>query len=78
MGPGGEKCTMSCTPTTGSAMSTDCPSGFVCEMAGTGGACWPASHDGGGCCDASGAGAPTALFGFTLVGLLLGRRRRSS
>ncbi|HEX5063042.1 MAG TPA: hypothetical protein VFV99_26890 [Kofleriaceae bacterium] len=32
--------------------------------------------DGGGCCDASGRGGPTALLGFAFVGLL-GRRRRA-
>jgi uncharacterized protein (TIGR03382 family) len=74
MGPGGGKCTMQCA-----AGSTDqCPAGFTCEAAGSQAVCWPTSHDsGGGCCDASGASGPTAIVGFGLIGLLLGRRRRA-
>jgi hypothetical protein len=73
MGPGGQKCTMTCTV---GAMN-QCPAGLTCEDAGNGtGACWP-HDDGGGCCDASGAGAPTAIFGMCLVGLVLTRRRRA-
>lgn len=33
-------------------------------------------EDGAGCCDARGRGAPTALFGISLVALALRRRRR--
>jgi uncharacterized protein (TIGR03382 family) len=70
-GEGGMKCTMTCAP----GAEGVCPSGFECLDAGGGqGACWPES-DGGGCCDASGTGAPTALFGFGLVALVLRRRR---
>jgi hypothetical protein len=65
-------CTMSCT--IGTAGS--CPDGLECTDTGGGtGACWPTS-DGGGCCDASGAGASTALFGFALVAGVLGFKRR--
>jgi uncharacterized protein (TIGR03382 family) len=73
-GPGGMKCTMTCTA---GAMNA-CPSGLSCQTAGSGattGECWPSS--GGGCCDASGAGAPTAMLGFFVVGLVLRRRKRS-
>ena len=66
------KCSMTCVA--GSA--TSCPAGFDCDPAGGGGACWPHSTDGGGCCDAGGHGAPTALVGIALMGLVLGRRRR--
>ena len=54
-----------------------CPDGFDCLEAGGGGACWPSDASGGGCCDASGNGAPTALFGLGFVALALRRRRRS-
>jgi hypothetical protein len=70
-GPGGMKCTMSCT--VGSAGT--CPNGFDCDGTnGTNGACWPAGN-GGGCCDTSGRGAPTMVLGIALVGLVLRRRR---
>ncbi|HWU89680.1 MAG TPA: serine protease [Kofleriaceae bacterium] len=70
-GPGGKRCTEICVA--GSANA--CPDGFEClGAAGTSGACWPA--DDGGCCDASGRGAPTMLFGVAVVGLALRRRRR--
>jgi hypothetical protein len=68
-GDGGSKCTMDCTVGT----DTTCPSGFDCLDSGGGaGLCWPT---GGGCCDASGRGAPTALLGIALVGLVWRRRR---
>ncbi len=70
-GPGGMKCTMTCTPNTDGA----CPDGLECLDAGGTGACWPASDD-SGCCDASGKGAPTALLASIGFGLLLLRRRR--
>lgn len=75
MGPGGQKCTQSCTV---GAMDA-CPTGLTCQAtAGSGspGACWP-PQDGGGCCDASGAGAPTAMLGFLIVGLVMRRKRRA-
>jgi uncharacterized protein (TIGR03382 family) len=53
-----------------------CPSGFDCISAGTEDVCWPSSSGGGGCCDASGAGAPTSMLGIALVGIVLRRRRR--
>lgn len=72
-GPGGMKCTMTCAPNTDNA----CPDGFQCLEAGGGGACWPTGgDDDSGCCDASGNGGPTALIGFGLFALVLGRRRR--
>ncbi|HLL20484.1 MAG TPA: MYXO-CTERM sorting domain-containing protein, partial [Kofleriaceae bacterium] len=62
-----------CTP----ADEASCPAGFECLDAGGQGACWPEdAGDGGGCCDASGSGAPTALFGLGFVALVLRRRRR--
>jgi hypothetical protein len=55
-----------------------CPTGFGCLMAGTGGVCWPgaANGGGGGCCDA-GHSTPTApaLLGFGLALSLFTRRR---
>ncbi|HEY0255711.1 MAG TPA: MYXO-CTERM sorting domain-containing protein, partial [Kofleriaceae bacterium] len=65
------KCTMAC------ALNTDgaCPDGLDCESDGNGGGlCFPG---GGGCCDASGHGAPTAALGIALVGLVLRRRRKA-
>jgi MYXO-CTERM domain-containing protein len=70
-GPGGMRCVMACT--LGAAEA--CPSGFDCVQAGADGACWP-SGDGAGCCDASGASAPTMVFGILMVGAVVGRRRR--
>lgn len=69
------KCTMDCTV----GDTTSCPSGFDCLAGGAGGVCWPTpgAQDGGGCCDASGQGAPTALFGIGLIGLVMRRRRRA-
>lgn len=65
-------CTMSCAPDS----AEPCPDGFSCRDAtGGGGLCWPADDD-GGCCSTGNRGAPTALFGFAAVALLLGRRRR--
>lgn len=52
-----------------------CPEGLECTAAGGGGACWPVESD-SGCCDASGAGGPTALIGFLFLGVTLGRKRR--
>lgn len=68
------KCTMDCT--VGDA--TSCPSGFDCLAGGAAGVCWPSASgtDGGGCCDTSGHGAPTALFGIALMGVVVLRRRR--
>ena len=72
-GEGGMKCTMTCTV----GMAGTCPMGLECEASSSGamtGACWP--PQGGGCCDASGKGAPTALAMAGLCGLVLRRRRR--
>ncbi|MEO8840063.1 MAG: trypsin-like serine protease [Kofleriaceae bacterium] len=65
------KCTMVC------AIGTDgaCPADLSCVSDGNGGGlCFPA--EGGGCCDASGHGAPTSLLGIALVGLVLRRKKR--
>jgi V8-like Glu-specific endopeptidase len=70
-GPDGKRCTEVCIAGSDNA----CPSGFEClGAAGATGACWP--EEDGGCCDASGRGAPTMLFGIAAVGLMLRRRRR--
>ncbi|HEY1558154.1 MAG TPA: trypsin-like serine protease [Kofleriaceae bacterium] len=71
-GDGGSKCTTECTA---GAMNA-CPSGFDCISAGAESVCWPNGSSGSGCCDASGAGAPTSLLGFALVGLVIRRKRR--
>lgn len=69
-GEGGMLCTAACDPNGADI----CPSGFECLGSGASGLCWPS--DGGGCCDASGKGGPTALLGIGLVGLIFCRRRR--
>ncbi len=63
-------CTETCTPNAENA----CPDGFECLASGATGVCWPTA-EGGGCCD-SGRGAPTMLFGFGVVALVLRRRAR--
>jgi uncharacterized protein (TIGR03382 family) len=70
-GPGGTLCTAACDV---GQDALDCPGGFEClETSGGPGLCWP---DDGGCCDASGRNAPTALIAFAFVALVLRRRRR--
>ena len=65
IGPDGTRCTELCAVDAANA----CPEGFTCLGATGGqGACWPSAED-GGCCDASGRGAPTALFAIVLIGL---------
>lgn len=74
-GPGGTLCTASCQAGSDSA----CPAGFECLAAegATSGLCWPSDLiDDGGCCDASGRGAPTMLLGIGLVALVWRRKRR--
>jgi hypothetical protein len=71
-GPGGQKCTMGCTP---DADGT-CPAGFECLSNGASGDCWPGTGDSGGCCDSGNHGAPTMVLGIALVGLCVRRRRR--
>ena len=72
IGPDGTRCTEICAVDAANA----CPAGFDCLGASGGqGACWP-SVDGGGCCDTSGRGGPTALLGFALVGLVWRLRQR--
>ncbi len=74
-GPGGTLCTAACQAGSDGA----CPAGFEC-LAGEGatsGLCWPSDLiDDGGCCDASGRGAPTMLLGIGLVALVWRRKRR--
>ncbi|NVB82796.1 MAG: serine protease [Kofleriaceae bacterium] len=67
----GNYCSMTCSP----GADDTCPAGLYCLDFGGGGTCWPESED-TGCCDASGQGAPTMLFGIALVGLVWRRRRR--
>jgi hypothetical protein len=72
-GPGGQKCTMGCSP----GADGTCPAGFSCLSNGASGDCWPGGgDDGGGCCDSGNHGAPTMLLGIAVVGLCLRRRRR--
>ena len=68
--------TMKCSQTCAVGQANTCPSGFDCLAANnaTTGACWPSS--GGGCCDSSGHGAPTAALGIALCTLVLRRRKR--
>ena len=71
IGPDGTRCTELCAVDAANA----CPEGFTCLGATGGqGACWPSAED-GGCCDASGRGAPTALFAIVLIGLVWRRAR---
>ncbi|HEX4453104.1 MAG TPA: trypsin-like serine protease [Kofleriaceae bacterium] len=67
----GQLCSMACT--TGN--DSTCPGGFTCIADGADGACVPGSSS-GGCCDASGKGAPTAVIGIALFGIVLRRRRK--
>lgn len=68
----GSYCSMACAVGADNA----CPAGLDCvDVGGGAGTCWPQSED-SGCCDASGKGAPTMLFGIALVGLVWRRRRR--
>jgi len=60
-------CTMSCT----AGDNSTCPAGLECV---DGGVCWTPPD--GGCCSANDKSAPTMLFGISLVGLVLRRRRR--
>jgi uncharacterized protein (TIGR03382 family) len=70
-GPDGTRCTAICDV---GQDATDCPADFECLSTGNGkGVCW---QEGGGCCDASGRGAPTSLVGIALVAFVLRRRRR--
>ncbi len=66
----GKRCSFGCSVSSAGS----CPDGFECLRAeGDLGACWPA--EGGGCCDAGGAGGPGAiLLGVAVIAL--GRRRR--
>jgi uncharacterized protein (TIGR03382 family) len=73
-GDGTMKCSTGCTV----GAADTCPMGFDCLGAtGGAGACWPTPVDGGGCCDASGRGAPTMLAAIAIVGIVLRRRRRA-
>jgi uncharacterized protein (TIGR03382 family) len=56
-----------------SVEANDCPTGFDCIAAGNGGACWPASDDGG--CNTTGSGSPASSALLLLAALLLVRRR---
>lgn len=69
-GSGVNRCSMACVLNEESS----CPEGFKCSPAGDsgGGACWP---DAGGCCDASGNGAPGAIvLALAVLGLVTRRR----
>ena len=71
-GPGGTLCTATCD----AGQAADCPGGFTCLAAegAAQGLCWPEDLVDGGCCDASGNGAPTMLLGMGLVALLWRRK----
>lgn len=66
-----------CSATCAVDNATGCPDGLECLATSDGatGACWPIDDD-SGCCDARGTGAPAWLLGFSVVGLILGRKRR--
>ena len=70
-GADGRACTEPCDA--GDRMS--CPAGLECleVEAGQGGTCWAIPD--GGCCDASGQGAPALLLGGGVIALVLRRRR---
>ena len=72
-----KKCSMACTV----GDDATCPDGFDCLDGGGAGVCWPSGNgplgEDSGCCDSSGRGGPTALFGFGLLALVLRRRRRN-
>jgi hypothetical protein len=61
------------------ALGTDaCPTGFSCEQAGAGGACWPLNADAGtGGCDASGRASPWLVAMALALASRLRRRRRA-
>lgn len=68
----GKRCSMVCSVSD----EATCPGGFDClRAAGDVGACWP--NDGGGCCDAGGAGPGSIVTGLAVLGLALRRRRGS-
>lgn len=68
----GKRCSFTCSVRD----TSSCPDGFEClRSSGDVGACWPA--EGGGCCDAGGAGGPGAIaLGLGVVAVALRRRRR--
>lgn len=71
-GPDGTLCTSICTV----GAAGQCPSEFEClATSGGQGVCWPAGS-GGGCCDASGRGGPTALICFGLIAFVMFRRKQ--
>jgi hypothetical protein len=68
----GKRCSITCSV----SHPDSCPGGFDClQSTGDVGACWPT--DQGGCCDARGAGGPSALLlGLGVAAVALHRRRR--
>ena len=73
-GSGHSYCTEPCDPA-----QHQCPSGFSCQTAGTGGVCWPGADNGGGggCSTDSGSnGTPFLLLGLGVCAALITRRRR--
>lgn len=73
-GSGNSFCVEICDPA-----KNACPSGFSCLASGTGGVCWPAAGDGGGCSTGDGrgqAGNGCILLGLGFAAILVRRRRR--
>jgi uncharacterized protein (TIGR03382 family) len=71
--PDGTKvCAIECAVADGSA---GCPADFKCDQVGSASSCFD-GHLGGGCCDAGGQGAPTALMLGGVVAVAARRRRR--
>jgi len=68
----GKRCSFTCSVSN----AASCPNGFDClQSSGDVGACWPA--EGGGCCDTSGAGGPTAMLLGLGVAVMARRRKRA-
>jgi len=67
----GKRCSFTCSVSN----TASCPDGFDClQSSGDVGACWPA--EGGGCCDVSGGGGPTAMLLGLGVAVMALRRKR--
>jgi uncharacterized protein (TIGR03382 family) len=73
-GQGHMYCVEPCDPS-----MKQCPGGFTCQAAGTGGVCWPGADNGGGgggCAAGGGSSGAPILLGLGLAAMLITRRRR--